>query len=99
MPHTAATVHENSRAAFHSSAPMISKRQQLVLDWVMVHDLATDRQIMNGLGFADMNAVRPRVTELLAIGLLRECGWTICSVTGKRVRCVEFTPEQGSLFS
>lgn len=61
----------------------------------------TDRQVMLGLGKSDMNAVRPRITELLKLQLVVECGWKHCDETGKRVRltCVRFVePKQRELF-
>lgn len=99
MPHTAATVHEHSRAAHAQSLGMISRRAAQVLAWVREHGRATDRQVMAGLGFQDPNAVRPRVTELVQLGALREVGSTRCPVTGKTVRLVDVPAGQGSLFS
>lgn len=101
MPHTAATVHANSRQAHLEAMGMISRRARMVLDWVREHGRATDRQIVRGLGFTDMNACRPRVTELVRLGALVEVGTTRCEVTGKPVRLVDVPrgPKQGSLFS
>ena len=92
-------VHPNSIAAYHSSGPMISRRAQMVLEWVRKNGQATDRQIVDGLGFRDMNACRPRVTELVQIGALREVGSTRCPITSKTVRLVDVPPTQGALFS
>lgn len=92
-------VHANSIEAFHASARMISRRAQAVLEWVREHGRATDRQIARGLGFAEMNAVRPRVTELVDLGVLHEVGSTRCEVTGKTVRLVDLAEAQGVLFS
>lgn len=99
MPHTAATVHANSRQAHLEALGMISRRERMVLDWVREHGKATDRQIVVGLGFTDMNACRPRVTELVQVGALREVGSVICPVTGKRVRLVDVPAGQGNLFA
>lgn len=92
-------VHANSIEAYHGSAGLISKRARMVLDWVREHGRATDRQVMAGLGFREPNQVRPRITELVAIGALREVGSTCCPTTGKTVRVVGLPPAQGSLFS
>ncbi len=46
----------------------------------------TDREIAAKLGFSDLNAVRPRITELIALGLVVEMGSVSCEVTGKTVR-------------
>lgn len=94
-------VHANSLAAFRAEAPTLSRRSEMVLDWVRSHGPATDRQVMDGLGFRDPNAVRPRVTELVLDGLLVEIGTTRCTTTGKTVRLVDVRrgPAQGVLFS
>lgn len=94
-----AGVHQHSIDAYHGSAPMISRRAQMVLEWIRANGRATDRQIVEGLGFRDMNACRPRVTELVQLGALREVGSTVCPVTGKTVRLVDVPAVQGSLFS
>ena len=92
-------VHENSIAAYHSSVPMISRRARMVLEWVRKNGQATDRQVMQGLGFIEPGAVRPRITEAIAMGMLREVGSTRCPATGKTVRLVDVPPVQGALFS
>ncbi|MFA5265067.1 MAG: hypothetical protein WC378_14680 [Opitutaceae bacterium] len=46
----------------------------------------TDRMIAEKLGYADLNAVRPRITELIELGLVVEMRSTTCQVTGKTVR-------------
>lgn len=37
------------------------------------------------LGFTDMNSVRPRITELVKMGLLEECGRKLNQRTDRRV--------------
>lgn len=44
----------------------------------------TDRSIMLELGHTDPNAVRPRITELIDMGLLVETGSATDTYTGKR---------------
>lgn len=93
-------VHANSIAAYHSSGPMISRRAQMVLEWVRKNGQATDRQVMRGLGFVEPGAVRPRITELIGIGALIEVDSARCAITGKTVRIVDVpSPMQGRLFS
>lgn len=92
-------VHENSIASYRAERPRLSRRAQAVLDWVRAHGRATDRQVVEGLGFRDMNACRPRITECVQIGALREVGSIRCPVTGKRVRVVDVPAAQGRLFS
>jgi predicted ArsR family transcriptional regulator len=47
----------------------------------------TAREVANALGYLDMNAVRPRITELCKEGYLVEAGIRIDPVTGRRVTC------------
>lgn len=46
----------------------------------------TDRDMLRILGYSDPNAVRPRITELIGMGLLIEVDAVRDSVTGKTVR-------------
>lgn len=46
----------------------------------------TDRQVALMLDFSDMNAVRPRITELIREGFLKEVGTAQDHVTGQKVR-------------
>lgn len=46
----------------------------------------TDRQVMEALGFADMNQIRPRCTELIQAGELCEVETIKDPVTGRPVR-------------
>jgi len=86
-------IHPNSRAAHKALDGKIGERQQAVLDTVTRLGEATDRQVMEAMGFSDMNQVRPRITELLAAGELEECGAEKCLATGRTVRIVRRTPQ------
>lgn len=81
-------MHANSLAAHDEGGAVFSERALAVIGAVRHLGSATDRQIKDRLGFADMNAVRPRVTELVARGVLVECGDVRDEVTGKTVRVV-----------
>lgn len=51
------------------------------------------------MGFPEPNAVRPRITELIAAGFLQEVGEKRCPVTRKTVRVVDVPrPAQRELF-
>jgi len=84
-------MHENSLFAYAEEKRLLGARARAILDDVTRNGAATDRKIMARMGFADMNSVRPRVTELIEDGYLREGGSTTCAVTGKTVRIVETT--------
>lgn len=100
MSHPAHAMHENSLSAFRAEEAKLSRRAQAVLDWISAHGPRTDRQVMEGMGFREPNAVRPRVTELIKAGKLMEVCSVRCPVTGKTVRKVDLRrPRQEALFS
>lgn len=79
-------IHKNSVKAFKEISR--ESRYQEILDlferraWPM-----TDRMVMGGLGYKDMNCVRPRITELIADNKLEEVeDKQKDHVTGKTVR-------------
>ena len=59
---------------------------------------ATDREIMQGCGYKDMNAVRPRITELIKRGFLEECGDIKDPLTKRKVRLIRWAEKQLKLF-
>lgn len=83
-------MHTHSIDAYHENHPLLTGRRAQIYEYFRDHGQCTDRQVMKGLGFTDMNAVRPRITELCTQPphLLEEVGETRCPVTGKRVRVV-----------
>lgn len=92
-------IHENSVAAYNQERAKLSKRALLVCAWVELHGPATDRQIMQGMGFTDMNSVRPRITESVDAGQLVEIRSIRCPVTGKTVRVVARPAKQLELLA
>ena len=87
-------IHEHSIEAYHSEQPRLSRRALRILDWIELHPKVTDREVMVGLGFTDMNSVRPRITEAVEAGALVEVGEKRCPVTGKTVRVVDLSLDQ-----
>ena len=83
------SIHANSLAAYRAEESKLSKRARDILAWITEHGPRTDRQVMQGMGFPDMNNVRPRITELIDAALLMEVGDVVCPVTKKRVRRVD----------
>jgi len=85
------SVHTHSRESFEAiqAEGKLSRRQAAILQWLLANPRSwTDREIAAGMGYTEMNAVRPRITELVAQGILEESGSIRCPVTGKRVRRV-----------
>jgi hypothetical protein len=86
-------VHKNSLEAFKQIN--VNSRHHLILELCRRENrLLSDRQIMELLGFTDMNAVRPRISELIDFKILSEDGSTIDDKTGKRVRLVKLIPQE-----
>jgi hypothetical protein len=79
----------NSIKAHNEERRALSKRENAILLLLRSRNTPmTDREIVRSLGFSDMNAVRPRVTELVTKGYVREVGSVRCEITGKTVRRV-----------
>jgi hypothetical protein len=94
-------MHRNSLSAYRAEEPRLSKRAAAVLAWLTERGPHTDRQVAYGMGFGEnLNAVRPRITELIDLHLLMEVGDVVCPVTRKSVRRVDIRrPRQEALFS
>lgn len=81
------TMHVNSLLAYYQGEDrMFGTRELLVLGTVEKISPCTDREVMLHLGFKDMNAVRPRITELLEDGILVECDSVNDPITHRDVR-------------
>jgi hypothetical protein len=82
--------HRNSRAAYYGTKTMRHDRRAIVLGLFQDNPAQafTDREALARIypGSGDLNMVRPRITELVESGELREVGSVRCSVTGKTVR-------------
>lgn len=88
-------VHPNSKASL--SMTDREKRYEQIIGALMRERRAmTDREIMRYLGFSDPNAVRPRITELIAKKELREVGSKLDRSTMRTVRIVNLP--DGGLF-
>ncbi|MCG8511845.1 MAG: hypothetical protein MI741_21730 [Rhodospirillales bacterium] len=86
--HDSHRMHSNSRQALATERKKLGHRAQQILNWLDHYGPATDRQVKDGLELADMNSVRPRITELIGAGLVEEIRNVRCEVTGKQVRVV-----------
>jgi hypothetical protein len=81
-------IHQNSIKAYRELSK--SERCQAIFRVYDVHQRPlTDRQVKDYLGFSEMNAVRPRISEMIQQGVLVECiNKEKDHVTGKTVRLV-----------
>lgn len=92
------SVHANSVAAYHSEEVKLSTRAEAVYAWVEKHGPHTDREIAYGMGFGEnMNAIRPRCSELIDAGRFIEVCNRKCPVTGKTVRVVDISKPRAPL--
>lgn len=87
-------IHQHSIDAYHAEQPRLSRRAIKIIDWLELHGASTDREVKDGMGFSDMNSVRPRITEAIDIGALVEVGERRCSMTGKMVRIVDLSLDE-----
>ncbi len=89
----------NSTAALKQKDRALMQRERVIYSFLLNRLLAhsalgqptelTDRQIMTGMGFVDMNEVRPRITSLIDLEWLVKTGDMICPVTKCKVRLVK----------
>lgn len=87
------SVHAHSRDAYHAELPRLSRRASAIVAFIAAHPRLTDREVMQGMGFSDMNSVRPRITEAIDSGELVEVGEKVCPVTRKTVRIIDLSLE------
>ena len=98
--HKIRQTHPNSVEAYYSGKlnNEFSDREEEIIKSLRALREATDREVMQFLGYSDMNAVRPRITELINLaGILEECGSKEDIVTGKMVRIVKIKPNTNQL--
>ena len=61
-----------------------SERKRLILETLGEREM-TAREIAQKLNFSDLNAVKPRITELCNAGMLEACGKSWDARTARRV--------------
>jgi hypothetical protein len=91
-------IHPNSIESYHETTEARAKRRNDVfMAFIELGRPATDREICHRLGYSDMNAARPRITELVDEGELIEWGKVRDSLTGRRVRVCKIKEAQSQL--
>jgi len=83
-------LHQHSLDAHAATEETMTGRKRAIMEWLRAYGPATDRHVKEALfgERADMNTVRPRITELIAMGLCHEVGSIKDEVTGLHVRLV-----------
>ncbi len=89
-PAVTRALHQHSLDAHEATAETMQGRKRAILEWLRAYGPATDRQVKDAVvgDRADMNSVRPRITELIGLGLAHEVGSIKDDVTGLHVRIV-----------
>lgn len=82
------STHANSVAAYCESGEKFGARALAVVGQLKALGQATDKQVASAMGFTHKAAVQPRISELVAAGILAECGSARDPDTGKTVRVV-----------
>ncbi len=82
-------IHANSVESYAAIQPTLGDKQAQVLDYIKRYGPCTDREVREGLGrLAWADAVSPRITELVALGLVTQAAKRKCQYTGRAVRVV-----------
>jgi hypothetical protein len=76
-------IQETSVESYLEIIKNLGDKQEEVLFAIKQMVAGTDTEIANYLGYSDINSVRPRRFELVELGLVREVGKRICSITGR----------------
>jgi hypothetical protein len=85
--HSKHKVRRNSIAAHGEERKRLGRRaDQIIAVYAQSRRPLRDREVMQALGFVDMNAVRPCITELIDKNVLRKVGDSVDPITRKLVR-------------
>ena len=85
-------VRGNSVTAHREERKTLSRRADQILSvYMRASRPLRDREVMQALGFIDMNAVRPGITALIDKNVLREVGDSVDPATRKTVRLAALT--------
>lgn len=97
MKHESHRMHENSLDSYHAQEAKLSARCQAIYRWVEKHGPHTDREVAYAMGFGEnLNAVRPRITELIEEHhQLMQVTSRMCPITKRKVRVVDISRPRG----
>jgi len=85
-------IHSNSLTAYRTEQARLHSREMEILIWLNTHTgTYTDRKIQELMGYATRADVQPRISTLLAKGLVYDNGKTPCHITGKMVRAIRIS--------
>jgi hypothetical protein len=89
-------VRENSLLAYYQGerSGFFNERELEVLGAFEKLGVATDREVQAALGYSEVAKCQPRISDLIADGVLEEVGTCKCALTGKSVRRVRIAPRE-----
>uniref|UniRef100_A0A6H1ZF85 Uncharacterized protein n=1 Tax=viral metagenome TaxID=1070528 RepID=A0A6H1ZF85_9ZZZZ len=85
MIHLTHKIHSNSLEAL-TTTDIHTRLVEVLKTYTDLARPITDREVARYLDYPDMNAVRPRITELKNLNIIEECGKVKDEITGKKVR-------------
>lgn len=77
---------QQTRRESHGKVDKATRYQQIL---GVLNRPMTAREVMQALGYTDMNTVRPRLTELCALRRIKETGLKFDPATNRRVTVFE----------
>ena len=89
--------HVNSIISNHDTDKETRNKEILSVFNSISHLKLTDREVMERLNYKDMNAVRPRISEMIRKGILMEVGTIRDPLTKRKVRFVELANKEKQL--
>lgn len=99
MRHRVHQVQETSLMAFiaEKESGRLGERAKACAIYISRHPYVTACEVMAGLGFADPNKVRPRISELKKEGVIVEDGVKECPISHKYEECYRLVPGKAGL--
>ena len=79
------TTHNNSMLSSRQ-VERFNRRRLILSAYDKAGEPLTDRQVVDIIGYRDMNSARPRITELVEEGILKEVGTVEDHLTKRTVR-------------
>lgn len=87
------SITQQTRRESFRSTDRLTRHAAILAAW---SGAMTAREIGNRLGFKDLNAVKPRIDELVKLGALQEAGKKYDPLTQRNVTCWERPQQKGA---
>jgi hypothetical protein len=79
-----------NRNESHRRTDRLTRSQKILEHW---DGIMTAREIGIKMGYSDLNAVKPRISEMVRCGILREAGKKYDKLTERNVTAYEVAPQ------